>query len=210
MMKTLCSALCAFVLAFAAQASGKSSDAIVKLLNSRASGSRSEFREAAKIVAEDAKEGRPLQQFVIALVANDRDLPRKLRLKPETREAYLDQARDKIRRLAEEKNNALAWYLLSLETNDMAFLKRAADGENVQALNAWGTITLTEAFRNPSMETNEVASGGDQQHRRVLPRRDRRPRQSRDGGEVVCAQRRARQLIRHAELRARPAARRGR
>ena len=156
MMKTLFSALCAFVLAFAVQAAGKSSDAIVKLLNSRASGSRSEFREAAKIVAEDAKNGRPLQQFVIALVANDRDLPRKLRLKPETREAYLDQARDKIRRLAEEKNNALAWYLLSLETNDMAFLKRAADGENVQALNAWGTITLTEAFRNPSMETNEV------------------------------------------------------
>lgn len=157
MTRTLFSALCAFALAFAAQASGKSSDAIVKLLNSRASGSRSEFREAAKIVAADAKEGRPLQQFVIALVANDRDLPRKLRLDPETRRAYLDQARDKIRRLAEEKNNALAWYLLSLETNDRAFLKRAADGENVQALNAWGTITLTEAFRNPSMETNEVA-----------------------------------------------------
>ena len=55
MMKTLCSALCAFVLAFAAQAAGKSSDAIVKLLNSRASGSRSEFREAAKVVAADAK-----------------------------------------------------------------------------------------------------------------------------------------------------------
>jgi TPR repeat protein len=156
MMKTLFSALCAFVLAFAAQASGKSSDAIVKLLNSRASGSRSEFREAAKIVAEDAKEGRPLQQFVIALVTHDRDLPRKLRLKPETRKEYLDQARDKIRRLAEEKNNALAWYLLSLETNNMSFLKRAADGENVQALNAWGTITLTDALRNPSMDTNDV------------------------------------------------------
>ena len=157
MKKLFLATLCAFSLVCASTAADKASEAIVTLLNSRASGSRSEFREAAKIVAAGAKEGRPLQQFVIALVANDRDLPRKLRLKPETRKEYLDQARDKIRRLAEEKNNALAWYLLSLETNDMSFLKRAADGDNVQALNAWGTITLTSALRDPSMETNEVA-----------------------------------------------------
>ena len=157
MKKMFLATLCAFSLVCASTAADKASEAIVTLLNSRASGSRSEFREAAKIVAAGAKEGRPLQQFVIALVANDRDLPRKLRLKPETRKEYLDQARDKIRRLAEEKNNALAWYLLSLETNDMSFLKRAADGDNVQALNAWGTITLTSALRDPSMETNEVA-----------------------------------------------------
>ena len=157
MKKMFLATLCAFSLACASTAADKASEAIVTLLNSRASGSRSEFREAAKIVAASAKEGRPLQQFVIALVANDKDLPRKLRLKPETRREYLDQARDKIRRLAEEKNNALAWYLLSLEKNDMSFLKRAADGDNVQALNAWGTITLTNAFRDPSVDTNEVA-----------------------------------------------------
>ena len=157
MKKMFLATLCAFSLACASTAADKASEAIVTLLNSRASGSRSEFREAAKIVAAGAKEGRPLQQFVIALVANDKDLPRKLRLKPETRREYLDEARDKIRRLAEEKNNALAWYLLSLEKNDMSFLKRAADGDNVQALNAWGTITLTNAFRDPSVDTNEVA-----------------------------------------------------
>ena len=157
MKKMFLATLCAFSLACASTAADKASEAIVTLLNSRASGSRSEFREAAKIVAAGAKEGRPLQQFVSALVANDKDLPRKLRLKPETRREYLDQARDKIRRLAEEKNNALAWYLLSLEKNDMSFLKRAADGDNVQALNAWGTITLTNAFRDPSVDTNEVA-----------------------------------------------------
>ena len=156
MKRIFAAALCALALVSASFAASKSSDAIVRLLNSRASGSRSEFKEAAKIVAEDAKEGRPLQQFVIALVANDSDLPKKLRLTPEKRKEYLDQARDKIRRLAEEKNNALAWYLLSLEKNDMSFLKRAADGNNVQALNAWGTITLTNALRSPSMETNEV------------------------------------------------------
>lgn len=157
MKKMFLAALCTLSLVCVATAADKASEAIVTLLNSRASGSRSEFREAAKIVAAGAKEGRPLQQFVIALVTNDRDLPRKLRLKPETRKEYLDQSRDKIRRLAEEKNNALAWYLLSLETNNLSFLKRAADGDNVQALNAWGTISLTGALRNPSMETNEVA-----------------------------------------------------
>ena len=156
MKRIFAAALCALAVVFSSFAADKSSEAIVTLLNSRASGSRSEFKEAAKIVAADAKKGRPLQQFVIALVANDRDLPKKLRLTPEVRKEYLDQARDKIRRLAEEKNNALAWYLLSLEKNDMSFLKRAADGNNVQALNAWGTITLTDALRNPSMDTNDV------------------------------------------------------
>ena len=156
MKKIFAAALCAIAVVSSSSAADKSSEAIVTLLNSRASGSRSEFKEAAKIVAADAKEGRPLQQFVIALVANDSDLPKKLRLTPEKRKEYLDQARDKIRRLAEEKNNALAWYLLSLEKNDMSFLKRAADGENVQALNAWGTITLTNALRDPSLGTNEV------------------------------------------------------
>jgi len=156
MKRIFAAALCALGVVSASFAADKSSEAIVTLLNSRASGSRSEFRAAAKIVAAAAKEGRPLQRFVIALVANDSDLPKKLRLTPEKRKEYLDQARDKIRRLAEEKNNALAWYLLSLEKNDMAFLKRAADGNNVQALNAWGTITLTDALRNPSMDTNDV------------------------------------------------------
>ncbi len=157
MTRIAIAALCALILVPSSPAeSGKSSEAIVTLLNSRASGSRREFRNAAKIVASDAKKGLPLQQFVIALVSNDRDLPKKLRLNPETRSEYLGRARDRIRRLAEEKNNALAWYLLSLEKNDMSFLKRAAEGDNVQALNAWGTITLTDALRNPSMETNEV------------------------------------------------------
>ena len=113
MKRIFAAALCALALVSASFAASTSSDAIVRLLKSRASGSRSEFKEAAKIVAAGAKEGRPLQQYVIALVTNDRDLPRKLRLKPETRKEYLDQARDKIRRLAEEKNN-LAKEQLSL------------------------------------------------------------------------------------------------
>lgn len=133
-----------------------SSSAIVRLLNSRAAGSPRAYAESAVIVAKDAAAGRPLQQFVIALVSDDPMLPAEARLSAETRKLYLEQARTKIRTLAESKGNALAWYLLSLENNDLKYLKRAADGGNVQALNAWGTVTLTEALRNPNIDTNEV------------------------------------------------------
>lgn len=132
------------------------SEAILKLLNSRAAGSPRGYAEAAKIVAEDAAKGKPLQRLLIALVSNDRDAPAEARLDPETRKTYLDGSRDKIRTLAEERGNALAWYLLSLEKNDESMLKRAAEGGNVQALNSWGTITLTRALRDLGEDTNDV------------------------------------------------------
>ena len=144
------------MLAFFAFAAEKSSNAIVRLLNSRSAGSPREYVEAAEIVAADAAAGRPLQQFILAVVASDADLPPRLRLTADKRKEYLDKSRDKIRLLAEKKNNALAWYLLSLEKNDMKYLKLAADGENVQALNAWGTITLSEVMRDPNAETNDI------------------------------------------------------
>ena len=157
-MKTraIASALAAFAFAFAASAAESSSSAIVRLLNSRAAGSPKEYVEAAEIVASDAAAGRPLQQFVIAVLSSDAYLPARLRLSKEKRAEYIEKSRDRIRALAEQKNNALAWYLLSLEKNDPKYLKLAADGENVQALNAWGTMTLTDALRNPNMDTNDV------------------------------------------------------
>ena len=157
-MKTraIASALAAFAFALAASAAESSSSAIVRLLNSRAAGSPKEYVEAAEIVASDAAAGRPLQQFVIAVLSSDAYLPARLRLSKEKRAEYIEKSRDRIRALAEQKNNALAWYLLSLEKNDPKYLKLAADGENVQALNAWGTMTLTDALRNPNMDTNDV------------------------------------------------------
>ena len=157
-MKTraIASALAAFAFAFAASAAESSSSAIVRLLNSRAAGSPKEYVEAAEVVSADAAAGRPLQQFVIAVLSSDAYLPARLRLSKEKRAEYIEKSRDKIRALAEQKNNALAWYLLSLEKNDTKYLKLAADGENVQALNAWGTMTLTDALRNPNMDTNDV------------------------------------------------------
>lgn len=144
----LCATLCG-------AAPEKSSNAIARLLNSRASGSPKGYAEAAEIVAKDAKAGRPLQQFVIALVSGEANAPEAARLSKELRKEYLDQSRDKIKALAENKGNALAWYLLSLENNDLQMLKRAADGGNVQALNAFGTITLTQALGNPGVAAED-------------------------------------------------------
>lgn len=132
-----------------------SSEAIMRLLNSRAAGSPRAFAEAAEIVAKDAAAGRPLQQFVMAVVANDAALPESIRPSRETRARYLESSKGRILALAEGKGNALAWYLLSLERNDLKMLKRAVDGGNPQALNAWGTVTLTKALSGP------VAGGED-------------------------------------------------
>ena len=144
----MCISLCA-------AAAQDSSNAIIRLLNSRASGSPRGYAEAAEIVARDAEAGRPLQQFVIALVSEEPNAPAAAKIPAERRKAYLDANRAKIRSLAERKGNGLAWYLLSLEENDVKCLKLAADAGNVQALNAWGTMTLTQAFAEGS-DTNDV------------------------------------------------------
>lgn len=146
------------VAAFAAlvQAEPTSSDAIIQLLNSRAAGSPRGYAEAAGVVARDAAEGKLLQRFVVGVVSRDFDAPDELKVSPEVRNRYLDETRERIMTLAEQKNNPLAWYLLSLEKNDVKFLQRAADGGNPQALNAWGTRLLTKAVYARGVATNDV------------------------------------------------------
>ena len=122
-----------------------SPDAVVVLLNSPAATSSTRFAEAQRIVLEDAKAGKPLQQFVVGVTTKD----------PKAAKAYADASRDKIRRLAEERNNPLAWYLLSMEKNDFRMLKRAADGGNIQALNALGSIMIQTAFDH-KIDTNRL------------------------------------------------------
>ena len=58
----------AFAAAFAAAAADKSSEAIIRLLNSRAAGSPKDYAQAVEIVAADAERGRPLQQFILGVV----------------------------------------------------------------------------------------------------------------------------------------------
>lgn len=123
-----------------------SADAVAVLLNSpNATGPRT-FAEAKRIVERDAEEGKPLQQFVLGVTTDDKKAAKR----------HLDASRDKIRMFAEERNNPLAWYLLSVESNDFEMLQKAADGGNVQALNALGSITVTEAFKLTGVATNGI------------------------------------------------------
>lgn len=135
-----------------------SGDAVVTLLNSRASGSAKNFAEAVEKVAIEAEKGRPLHCYILALVSRDEFVPEKGRLTDAVRNEYLEKNRPKIQHLAQTTGNPLAWYLLALEKNDLKLLKKASDGGNVQALNAWGTYILNDALRNPGVDTNKVAS----------------------------------------------------
>lgn len=149
--------LAALVFAMGLSAAPKSAaaQAILKLLNSRAAGNPREFAEAAEVVAKEASSGKALHQFVLALVSRDRDAPPAARLDEVTRKKYLDASRDKIAASA-EKGNSMSMYLLSLENNDITLLKRAADAGNVQAMNAWGTISLSQAFANASLTKEDI------------------------------------------------------
>ena len=155
-MKRLIRLLCVAAMALAfSHANADPANAIMRLLNSQASGSARGFVKAAEEVAAEAKRGRPVYAYVLALVSRMPNPPPAARLDDATRNKYLDNCRDKIKKLANEKNNSMAWYLLSLETNDRDLLHRAADAGNVQAMNAWGTYLVTRAVGG-TMVTNEV------------------------------------------------------
>lgn len=123
-----------------------SADAVAVILNSKNATSKRNYEAAKEIVTRDAEAGKPLQQFVVALTTSDRDLSEK----------YLAASREKIRGLAETKDNSLAWYLLSMEGNDFRMLQKAADGGNVQALNAIGSIATQEALARNSISSNDL------------------------------------------------------
>ena len=124
-----------------------SADAVAVLLNSPNACSVRTFELAKETVEKEAASGKPLQQFVIGLTTDDKALAKK----------YLDSSRERIRFLAAHKNNPLAWYLLSIEANDLKLLRKAAAGNNVQALNALGTLVTTEAFEKKNgVSTNDL------------------------------------------------------
>lgn len=124
-----------------------SADAVAVLLNSPNACSVRTFELAKETVEKEAASGKPLQQFVIGLTTDDKALAKK----------YLDSSRERIRYLAAHKNNPLAWYLLSIEANDLKLLRKAAAGNNVQALNALGTLVTTEAFEKKNgVSTNDL------------------------------------------------------
>ncbi|MBO7721857.1 MAG: sel1 repeat family protein [Kiritimatiellae bacterium] len=123
-----------------------SANAVATVLNSKSATSAANYAEALEMVEKEAGEGKPLQQFVIGVITDDKKLSAR----------YLDAARDKILKLAEKTDNPIAWYLLSMEKNDITMLVRAADGGNVQALNALGTVITQQALSLDRSDTNAV------------------------------------------------------
>ena len=122
-----------------------SNDAVCIVLNSPSSSSKRRYEEARAMVQRDAEAGKPLQQFVVGVTTSGKQA-----------EKYLDAARPKIMQMAEKKNNSLAWYILSMEKNDVKLLERAAKGGNVQALNALGSINTQMALASKTITTNEL------------------------------------------------------
>lgn len=124
------------------------SDAVAIILNSKRATGEKAFAAAKERVEIDAAEGKPLQQFVIGITTDDKDLAKR----------YLDSSREKIRTLAAEKDNPLAWYLLAVEKNDRKLLRRAAKGGNVQAQNALGAILIQETMGRDNIPSNIIES----------------------------------------------------
>ena len=139
----ICTCLACIPLLFAAMSSA---NAVAVILNSKNATSLRNYNAAKEVIERDAANGKPLQQFVVAVTTEDKKLSAK----------YLATSREKIRTLAEAKNNPLAWYLLSMEGNDFKMLQKAADGGNVQALNALGSIATQEALARNCISSNDL------------------------------------------------------
>lgn len=123
-----------------------SSEAIVTILNTASATDPRRFAAAKELVEEEARAGKPVQQFIVGVTTDDKALA----------ERYLAASRPRIKALAETKDNPLAWYLLSLEKNDVDALRKAADGGNVQALNALGSIVIQQVVDSKDLSTNAV------------------------------------------------------
>ncbi len=149
-------ALLALAVAWAAAGAETPSSAILRLLNSRTSGSPRTYAAAAEEVAVQAKQGKAVYAFVLGLVSREKNAPPAARLDPETRARYLDGNRALIQQIALKHNNSMALYLLALESGDTNMLHRAADAGNVQAQNAWGSLIFSIALSDPQAASNSV------------------------------------------------------
>ncbi len=155
-MKRLFFLLPALLLTGAAFAAQGRTDAIERLLNSRASTSPRTYAKAVSAVAEAARKGDVLSQYVIAILCDTSDWPASARLNDKTQARYLAKTEPRLRKMAEKDGDAFAWYLLYLGTRDESYLKKAVEGGNVQALNAMGTKRLTAALADPATTTSFI------------------------------------------------------
>ena len=145
-------AVCISAAALAAYAEGPRDD-MAMLLNARISGAARTYESSARALASIASASNSTQavlaRFILAVVSTEPDAPKSAKLPEKTRLKYLEQTRGVIRGLAQNKDNPLAWYLLFLEGGEKArpMLVKAAEGDNVQALNELGSRTLDRTMK---------------------------------------------------------------
>ena len=157
----LAALLLAAVAALGAAEDAETSNAVLRLLNARASGSPRSYAQAAEEVAAQAREGKGVYAFVLALASREPDAPPPARLDEKTRAAYFARSRAAIERAARENNNPMALYLLSLEAGDTNLLRRAAEAGNIQAENAWGTLVFNAALAGGAASNEVVRALGE-------------------------------------------------
>lgn len=133
-------------------------DALSRFLNARSGTSPKVYAAAAEKVRAEADAGGAMQRYALAIVSADANAPKAAQLGEKKRRAWLEDSRGEVRAKAEKENNAMAWFLLSLENDDLAALERAAAGGNVQALNAWGNVLIAQALESTSTNAAEVAA----------------------------------------------------
>ncbi len=149
-MRAAASVAAAFAMALTVLGADESRDDLLRLFNSRLAENPKRFATAARRVAKGAEKGLVLNQFAIAIVADDAFFPADLRasIPDGTMESYFAN-RTKIEFAAKNKRNAFAWYLLSLAaTNDterVECLGKAVSANNDQALNELGVHMINVA-----------------------------------------------------------------
>ena len=123
-------------------------DPVSVVLNSPEAVSPGAYARAMAAVEREARAGKPLEQMVVAVKTRDRQLA----------DRYYREAKEAIERLASEKDDPTAWYLLAIKNNNMRQLTHAAKIGSVQALNELGMIGVQKAMENAAtLSTNEFA-----------------------------------------------------
>ncbi len=119
-------------------------EVLEEFLDARSADSPVRYERAAKNMVSLAADGKVLHQYVLAVVSKEPDFPRALKPAEKDAEYYLLKNRRKIAQLAESEDNALAYYLLSLDKKDVKLLRKAAQGGNIYALNELGVKLMNE------------------------------------------------------------------
>lgn len=128
---------------------GFSRELLEEFLSARLAENPVRYERAAKSMVEEAAEGKPLHQFLLAAVSDEADFPASARLPADVVEAYLKTNGRKILAIANDQDDALARYIFALGSNNISLLRRAAEGGNVYALTEYATRMIEDAKKMP-------------------------------------------------------------